>query len=115
MTVAKNYLTADELDQLNRIVGMTLDFAELRAKQRQNLRMADWRSYVDKFLTFNEQPILQGKPLRSGCNSCLSKSGSKVNVQTLEFASRLRGASFWIGVARPLRAAWCYLRGRVEK
>ncbi|AOS81567.1 MULTISPECIES: virulence RhuM family protein [Hydrogenophaga] len=60
VTVAKNYLTADELDQLNRIVGMTLDFAELRAKQRQNLRMADWRSYVDKFLTFNEQPILQG-------------------------------------------------------
>lgn len=60
VTVAKNYLTADELDQLNRIVGMILDFAELRAKQRQNLRMADWRTYVDKFLTFNEQPILRG-------------------------------------------------------
>jgi len=60
VTVAKNYLNADELDQLNRIVTMFLDFAELRAMQRKNLRMADWRAYVDSFMTFNEQPVLQG-------------------------------------------------------
>ena len=60
VTVAKNYLDADELDQLNRIVSMFLDFAELRAMQRKNLRMADWRVYVDSFMDFNERPVLQG-------------------------------------------------------
>lgn len=60
VVVAKNYLNAEELDQLNRIVGMFLDFAELRAMQRKGLAMADWRVYVDSFMTFNEQPVLQG-------------------------------------------------------
>lgn len=60
VTVAKNYLAVNELDQLNRIVSMFLDFAELRAQQRQDLRMADWRAYVDSFMSFNEQAVLQG-------------------------------------------------------
>jgi hypothetical protein len=60
VTVAKNYLNAEELDQLNRIVSMFLDFGELRAMQRKNLRMADWRAYVDSFMVFNEQAVLQG-------------------------------------------------------
>jgi len=60
VTVAKNYLNAEELDQLNRIVSMFFDFAELRAMQRKNLRMADWRTYVDSFMAFNEQAVLQG-------------------------------------------------------
>lgn len=60
VTVAKNYLNADELDQLNRVVSMFLDFAELRAMQRKGLRMADWRAYVDSFMAFNEQAVLQG-------------------------------------------------------
>lgn len=60
VTVAKNYLNAEELDQLNRIVSMFLDFAELRALQRKDLHMADWRAYVDSFMAFNEQAVLQG-------------------------------------------------------
>ncbi|SAL57444.1 hypothetical protein AWB74_02680 [Caballeronia arvi] len=60
VTVAKNYLNSEELRDLNRIVSLFLDFAELRARQRQNLRMSDWRNYVDSFMTFNEQPLLQG-------------------------------------------------------
>lgn len=60
VTVAKNYLNTDELDQLNRIVSMFLDFAEMRAMQRKDLRMADWRAYVNSFMVFNEQPVLQG-------------------------------------------------------
>ncbi|MEK7944093.1 virulence RhuM family protein [Pigmentiphaga sp. YJ18] len=60
VTVAKNYLNADELDRLNRIVSMFLDFAELRVMQRKDLRMADWRAYVDSFMAFNEQAVLQG-------------------------------------------------------
>lgn len=60
VTVAKNYLSGEELDQLNRIVSMFLDFAELRAMQRKDLHMADWRAYVDSFMAFNEQAVLQG-------------------------------------------------------
>lgn len=57
--VAKNYLRAEEIDQLNRIVTMFLDFAELRAQQRSGIRMADWRQNVDSFIQFNERPLLQ--------------------------------------------------------
>ena len=60
VVVAKNYLNAAEIDQLNRIVSLFLEFAELRAMQRQNIRMADWRQYVNNFIEFNERPLLQG-------------------------------------------------------
>ena len=59
--VAKNYLTADELDSLNRLVVIFLEMAEFRAKNRQNLTMDYWRENVDKILDANEQPILLGK------------------------------------------------------
>ena len=58
--VAKNYLNAEEIDHLNRIVTLFLEFAELRIRQRKQLRMADWRQYVDSFILFNESPLLQG-------------------------------------------------------
>ena len=58
--VAKNYLNAEEIDHLNRIVTLFLEFAELRIRQRKELRMADWRQYVDNFILFNESPLLQG-------------------------------------------------------
>lgn len=57
--VAKNYLTETEIRELNRIASMFLDYAEDRASQRQNLRMADWRGYVDRFVEFNERPLLK--------------------------------------------------------
>ncbi|MFX1680494.1 virulence RhuM family protein [Mitsuaria sp. CC2] len=60
VVVAKNYLANDELKHLNRIVSTFLEFAELRAEQRKSLRMADWRKYVDSFMEFNEQAVLQG-------------------------------------------------------
>jgi len=59
VVVAKNYLNAEELNQLNRLVGMFLDFAELRAEQRKHLMLADWRQYIDSFMAFNEQPLLR--------------------------------------------------------
>jgi hypothetical protein len=58
--VAKNYLTAGEVDELNRLVGMFLDYAEDRAKRRQDIALADWRQYTANFLAFNERPLLQG-------------------------------------------------------
>lgn len=61
VVIAKNYLNAEELDHLNRLVSMFFEFAELRAKQRQHLQLADWRNYIDNFMAFNEQPLLNHK------------------------------------------------------
>lgn len=58
--VAKNYLQSDEIQQLNRIATMFLDYAEDRAEQRKNITLLDWRKYVDNFLEFNERPLLKG-------------------------------------------------------
>jgi hypothetical protein len=58
--VAKNYLSSDEVDELNRVVVMFLDYADDRARSRQDIRMADWRKYVDNFISFNERPLLRG-------------------------------------------------------
>ncbi|WP_448203592.1 virulence RhuM family protein [Azospirillum sp. sgz302134] len=58
--VAKNYLAAGEITELNRIVTMFLDYAEDRVSQRKHLTLDDWRAYVDRFITFNERPLLNG-------------------------------------------------------
>lgn len=57
--VVKHYLHAEEITQSNRIAAMFLDDAEDRASQRQDLRMDDWRQYVDRFVAFNERPLLK--------------------------------------------------------
>lgn len=57
--VAKNYLTADEIDSLNRLVVIFLEQAELRVKDRKQLTLDFWRSNVDRLLDFNERPVLQ--------------------------------------------------------
>lgn len=59
VTVAKNYLTADEVDTLNRLVVIFLEQAELRAKERKDLTLAYWRNNVDRLLEFNERPVLK--------------------------------------------------------
>ena len=58
--VAKNYLTADEIDTLNRLVVIFLEQAELRVKKQKELTLDFWRNNVDKMLEFNDQPILEG-------------------------------------------------------
>lgn len=58
--IAKNYLTSDEIDTLNRLVVIFLEQAELRVKQRQDLSLDFWRKNLDKLLAFNDQPVLQG-------------------------------------------------------
>jgi hypothetical protein len=61
VTVSKNYLDAQEIETLNRLTTMFLDFAEERASRRQETRMADWIAQTDRFLTFNERDVLTGK------------------------------------------------------
>lgn len=58
--VAKNYLTADEVDTLNRLVVIFLEQAELRVKERKQLTLDYWRQNVDRLLEFNDRPVLQG-------------------------------------------------------
>jgi len=59
--IAKNYLNKNELEMLNRIVTMYLDYAELQAKNKKIMYMTDWVKKLDAFLKFNEQNILEGK------------------------------------------------------
>jgi hypothetical protein len=56
--VAKNYLSAEEIDQLNRIVTLYLDFAELQASNRRAMTMQDWLTKLDQFLRLSERDVL---------------------------------------------------------
>lgn len=58
ITVAKNYLTQEELSDMNRIVTMYLDYAETQAKKKKPMYMKDWAEKLDAFLEFNEHEIL---------------------------------------------------------
>jgi len=59
--IAKNYLTENEIDSLNRYVTVFLETAELRAKNREDITMDFWKENVDRILEFTDQKILQGK------------------------------------------------------
>jgi hypothetical protein len=58
IVVAKNYLTEDEIDTLNRLVVIFLETAELRAKSKQETRMDFWKQNVDQIITSNGFPLL---------------------------------------------------------
>lgn len=59
--VAKNYLSVKELKNLNHIVDMYLDYAELQASRGRLMKMRNWTEKLDAFLQFNEQEILSDK------------------------------------------------------
>jgi hypothetical protein len=58
--VAKNYLTEDEIDTLNRLVVIFLETAELRAKNRKETRMVFWKENIGQIITSNGFPLLEG-------------------------------------------------------
>lgn len=57
--VAKNYLSQEELSELNTLVNMYLDYAELQAKRNKIMKMSDWVERLDTFLKFNEYDLLK--------------------------------------------------------
>ncbi len=61
VVVAKNYLNENELDNLNRIVTMYLDYAENQARKNTVVYMKDWVQKLDAFLQFNDEAILKDK------------------------------------------------------
>jgi hypothetical protein len=60
VTIAKNYLAESEIDELNRIVVMWLDFADDQARRRKQVFLKDWQAKLDDFLRFNDREVLDG-------------------------------------------------------
>ncbi|UPA54932.1 virulence RhuM family protein [Wolbachia pipientis] len=59
VSIAKNYLTEKELSELNHIVSMYLDYAELQARKHRLMKMQDWVEKLDAFLLFNDYEVLK--------------------------------------------------------
>lgn len=59
VVTAKNYLAQPEISELNLIVTMFLDTADLRARRRQTMQLADWEGVLDNFLCSNELNVLK--------------------------------------------------------
>ena len=60
ITIAKNYLTKDEIDSLNRLVSLFLDSAEMRVKERKDFTMDFWRKSADRIIEFQDLQLLKG-------------------------------------------------------
>ena len=60
VTVAKNYLAAEEIGELNRVVTMWLDFAEDQTRRRKQVFLNDWETKLNEFLRFSERAVLDG-------------------------------------------------------
>lgn len=58
VAVAKNYLTQQEIAELNRVVSMYLDYAEDQARRHRPMHMSEWAAKLDSFLRFNERNVL---------------------------------------------------------
>lgn len=69
VSIAKNYLNEDELDTLNRIVSMYLEYAELQAKMKKQMYMKDWIKKLDDFLTISDFEVLKTKGVISHQNA----------------------------------------------
>ena len=85
VAVAKNYLSADEIAELNRIVVMWLDFAEDQARRRKQVFLKDWETKLDDFLRFNERQVLAGAGSVSH-----QQAASRAEAEYERFAARRR-------------------------
>jgi len=85
VTAAKNYLTQEEIGELNRIVTMWLDFAEDQARRRKQVFLKDWETKLNEFLRFNERAVL-------GDRGSVSKTTADAHAEAEyeEFAARRR-------------------------
>jgi len=86
VTVAKNYLSEDEIRELNRIITMWLDFAEDQAERRKQVFMADWQQKLDDFLKFNDRQVLPdaGKRTRKQADAIAHAEFEKFAVRRRE-------------------------------
>tara|TARA_R110000868_G_scaffold343718_7_gene604692 strand:- start:3807 stop:4919 length:1113 start_codon:yes stop_codon:yes gene_type:complete len=88
--VAKNYLQKEEISELNTLVNMYLDFAELQAKRGVTMTMSEWANKLDSFLKFNEYDLLEdaGKIRQDVAKKFAEKEYEKFRpIQDKEFKS----------------------------
>ena len=85
VTVAKNYLREAEIDELNRIVVMFLDFAEDQARRRKQIFLHTWKTRLDDFLRLNERAIL-----RDGGKITREEADAIAEQEYARFAARRR-------------------------
>ena len=75
VTIAKNYLSKEEMNYLERIVSLYLDYAELQAERKIPMSMEDWAKRLDGFLEFNGNELLTGP-------SKISAEQAKLHAET---------------------------------
>jgi len=112
ITIAKNYLTHEELDALNRIVSRYLDYAEHQAKRKKTMAMTDWAAKLDAFLQFSERNILTqaGKVSHQLAEEHARTEFAKFDTEQLrclatepssDFDKILDAAKHWLHCRRP--------------
>ena len=85
VTIAKSYLSEEEISELNRIVVMWLDYAEDQAKRRKQVFLRDWESKLNDFLAFNERRVLPNAGRISK-----EDADARADAEYEEFADRRR-------------------------
>lgn len=90
VTTAKNYLKEEEIDGLNLIVSMWLDYAESQARRRQQVFMKDWQDKLDGFLKFNEHEVLlnAGNISKKQADDYALREYEKFEVKRREYTER---------------------------
>jgi len=91
VTIAKNYLREEEIEELNRIVVMWLDFAEDQARRRKQVFMKDWEWKLDEFLRFNDRNVLPnaGKVSKQTAENYAKSEYEKLEVRRREYKESL--------------------------
>ena len=91
VTIAKNYLEEAEIDELNRIVVMWLDFSEDQAKRRKQVFMKDWERKLEEFLRFNERRVLPdaGRVSKKSADGYAKVEHEKFEVRRREYKETL--------------------------
>jgi hypothetical protein len=98
VTIAKNYLNEHEIDELNRIVVMWLDFAEDQARRRKRIFMKDWERKLDDFLHFNERQVLP-----HACSVSKQSAEDRARAEYEKFSARRRQYKEAIGKAETIK------------
>lgn len=110
VVVAKNYLNEQEIDELNRIVIMWLDYAEDQANRRKQIFLKDWEEKLDSFLKFNERDVLVN------FGSVSKKEANKVAKEEYKkFSAQRRAELEAIGEAQTIKALENIAKNRTRK
>ena len=96
VTVAKNYLNAEEISELNTIVSMFLDYAADQAKRKKQVFLREWETRLNDWLTFNERKVLPdaGKVSRAEAETRAVEEYDKFHARRLEWEEQASAADF---------------------